>query len=35
VGKPEGMRPLGNPFFRLEDSIKRDLEDILSWRGLE
>jgi hypothetical protein len=25
VGKPEEMRPLGRPGFRLEDQIKRNL----------
>jgi len=34
VGNPEGMRPHGNFFFKLEDNIKTDLEGILLWRGL-
>jgi hypothetical protein len=36
VGKPEGMRPLGRPFFfGWEDNIKTEIEDMLAWRGLD
>jgi hypothetical protein len=28
VGKPEGTRPLGRPRRRLEDNIKRDLQEV-------
>ena len=28
VGKPEGMRPLGRPRRRWEDSIKMDLQKV-------
>jgi hypothetical protein len=28
VGKPEGMRPLGNTRRRWEDNIKRDLQEV-------
>jgi hypothetical protein len=28
VGKPEGKRPLGRPRRRLEDNIKKDLQEV-------
>ena len=28
VGKPEGERPLGTPKLRLEDNIKKDLQEV-------
>ena len=28
VGKPEGMRPLGRPRHRWEDTIKMDLQEV-------
>jgi hypothetical protein len=28
VGKPEGKRPLGRPRRRLEDNMKRDLQEV-------
>jgi len=28
VRKPEGMRPLGRPRRRLEDNIKKDLQEV-------
>jgi hypothetical protein len=36
VGKPEGKRPLGTSRLRLEDNIKRDLEEVglWAWNGL-
>jgi hypothetical protein len=33
VGKPEGGRPLGRPRRRLEDNIKRDLQEVGWGRG--
>jgi hypothetical protein len=28
VGKPEGKRPLGRPWFRWKDNIKMDLQEV-------
>jgi len=28
VGKPEGKRPLGRPWYRSEDNIKMDLQEV-------
>jgi hypothetical protein len=28
AGKPEGKRPLGRPTYRLEDTIKMDLQEV-------
>jgi hypothetical protein len=28
VGKPEGKRPLGRPWYKWEDNIKMDLQEV-------
>jgi hypothetical protein len=34
VGKPEGKRPLGRHRRIWEDNIKRDFQEVLTWRAL-
>ena len=31
VEKPEGKSPLGRPWFRWEDNIKKDLQELGCW----
>jgi len=34
VGKPEGKRPLGRLWHRLEDNVRMDLREI-GWEGMD
>ena len=36
MGKPEGMRPLGRPMRKWEDSVKMDLQEVGwgAWTGM-
>jgi hypothetical protein len=34
VGRPDGKRPLGRPWRRLEDNIKMDLQEV-GWEGMD
>ena len=35
MGKPEGTRPLGRPWFRWEDNLRIDLQEVGCMRGVD